>query len=171
MESGNNFDILLRDVLTVIVGLARRVDGLWCGARDLHYPGVGWVFHDCPLPHDYRDLRSLGGRAAVDLDIRYASPEFLNEGKVDERSDVFALGVHAYVMLTGRDPFPRGVSVVDAVTTRLTGPFEPIGSLREECPAELEDLVMKCLSPNPEGRFQTARDLIAALHRAEEVTR
>lgn len=94
--------------------------------------------------------------------IDYVSPEYLERGEVDSRSDIYALGVIAYEMITHEAPF-KGKSLIEAMTLRLrTDPTPPI-ALRPDCPPALSDIVMRALARDPEQRYQTARDMLEAL--------
>jgi serine/threonine-protein kinase len=98
----------------------------------------------------------------------YMSPEQVQGmSEVDERTDLWALGVIAYELLVGRPPFDAKDAialckqVVDAPVVRLR-------QLRPSVPAALEAIVLKCLEKQPERRYQTALELQAALGRALE---
>ena len=94
--------------------------------------------------------------------IDYVSPEYLERGEVDTRSDIYALGVIAYEVITHEAPF-KGNSLIEAMTLKLrTDPVPPI-ELRSDCPPLLSDIVMRALARDPEQRFQTAREMHEAL--------
>ena len=86
----------------------------------------------------------------------YMSPEqATGEREVDGRSDVYALGVVAYQMLTGRTPFSAGNSMallVKHCTERVT----PIADLRPDAPAALCAAIERALAKAPEDRWPTA---------------
>ncbi len=94
--------------------------------------------------------------------IDYVSPEYLERGQVDHRSDIYALGIMAYEMITAETPF-RGKSVIETMTMRLkTDPAEP-HTLRPECPIELSRIVMKALTRNPDKRYQATSEMLTDL--------
>ena len=94
--------------------------------------------------------------------IDYVSPEYLEKGQVDARSDIYALGVLGYEMITGESPF-RGDSVIATMTMRLkTDPPEP-SSLRSECPPQLDKIILKALARIPEDRYQRSVDICVDL--------
>jgi serine/threonine protein kinase len=94
--------------------------------------------------------------------IDYVSPEYLERGQVDHRSDIYAMGIMAYEMITGETPF-RGKSVIETMTMRLkTDPAEP-HTLRPECPIELSQIVLKALTRNPDKRYQSASQMLEDL--------
>ncbi len=94
--------------------------------------------------------------------IDYVSPEYLEKGQVDTRSDIYSLGVLAYEMITGSAPF-KGKSVIETMTMRLrTDPDLP-HERRSDCPEELSEVVMKALARDPQERYQTSSEMIGDL--------
>jgi tRNA A-37 threonylcarbamoyl transferase component Bud32 len=80
----------------------------------------------------------------------FMSPEQAKGEKVDERSDIYALGVTLYQLLTGRLPFEGDLKTV--LTQKITGerpPLEPIASLKQPL---LEHLIEKMVDNAPDGR-------------------
>lgn len=94
--------------------------------------------------------------------IDYVSPEYLESGQVDVRSDIYALGVLAYEMITSESPF-KGNSVIETMTMRLKTDPRPPHMLRTECPAGLSEIVLKALKRNPAERYQTASEMLSDL--------
>src|SRR5258706_11282747 len=95
----------------------------------------------------------------------YMSPEQARGERVDRRSDIYALGVILHELLTTRPLHGSltGDSLLEAVRS---GVVEPPSTFAREVPPELETLVMRALAKSPEDRFQTARDMSAAISRA-----
>jgi serine/threonine protein kinase len=94
----------------------------------------------------------------------YMAPEQCRGTKVDARSDLYAVGVMAYEMLTGKLPF-RADEAVDVMHMHV---FEPPPPMREvaphvEVPARVEALVRKVLAKDPDQRPASAGDLARAL--------
>ena len=92
----------------------------------------------------------------------YLAPEVLGrevggEGKRYASSDIYAAGVIAYRILTGR--FPR--STMPEVFNQV--PFPKPRTLNPSVPRELDEIVMKCLEKKPRNRYQTGSDLLAAI--------
>jgi dienelactone hydrolase len=94
--------------------------------------------------------------------VAYMSPEQARGDLVDARSDVWALGVVLYEMLTGRRPF-GGDSDVSALARILHDTPEPVGKLRPETPADLQRVVGKALERNPAARYDSAVEMLADL--------
>lgn len=91
----------------------------------------------------------------------YMSPEQAAGEVVDSRSDLYALGVVAYEMLTGKPPFqgPQRLVVSQHLSQRPT----PVRKSRPEASPILADAIMRALEKNPADRWQTGAELRAAL--------
>jgi eukaryotic-like serine/threonine-protein kinase len=93
----------------------------------------------------------------------YMSPEqAAGEGEIDHRSDLYALGVVAYEMLTGRVPF-KAPTVPAILMKQITEPPPDILAARPETPEELAATIMRCLEKDPAERWPTADALRRAL--------
>jgi serine/threonine protein kinase/tetratricopeptide (TPR) repeat protein len=94
--------------------------------------------------------------------IPYMSPEQVCGERVDQRSDLFALGTIMYEMLAGRHPF-HGQSSVDTVAAILRDDPPPIASINPAVSAGLDRIVRRSLKKLPADRFQSAREIRFAL--------
>jgi serine/threonine protein kinase/tetratricopeptide (TPR) repeat protein len=92
----------------------------------------------------------------------YMSPEQARREEVDARSDVFSLGAVLYEMLTGKRPF-RGAHVEAVRYAVLNENPEPLSSLNQDLPPELERVVLKALSKQRDHRYNSAGELGADL--------
>ena len=90
--------------------------------------------------------------------IPYMAPEQVQGKPADHRSDIFALGVVLYEMLTGQRPF-RGSTTVETAAAILREDPEPIKSAAIGGAPGVASIVSKCLEKDPAKRFQTAREL------------
>jgi len=96
--------------------------------------------------------------------LAYMSPEQLRGESVDERGDIFSLGVLLYESLTGRLPF-RGETSVDIQYAILRQSPTPVRSLVPEISPAWEQLVERCLAKAPEQRYGSLAEVLAALRR------
>jgi TolB-like protein/Flp pilus assembly protein TadD/predicted Ser/Thr protein kinase len=94
--------------------------------------------------------------------VQYMSPEQALGREVDQRSDLFSLGVVMYEMATGRLPFSGATATETIEQIRHSQPAA-IGRLNYEVSAELERIIRKCLEKECERRYQSARDLLIDL--------
>ncbi len=92
----------------------------------------------------------------------YMSPEQAKGVKVDNRSDLYAIGVVLYQMLTGRVPFNASSFNELLFKIALESP-EPILDLCPNCPPEMIQIVDRAMQRQPEARFQCARDFQQAI--------
>lgn len=90
--------------------------------------------------------------------IDYVSPEYMLNSQVDWRSDIYAIGILGYEMITGESPF-RGDSVYATMTKRLKSDPKPPSSIRKECTPEVDKIIARAMHRNPELRYQSAADM------------
>src|SRR5215510_6527919 len=89
--------------------------------------------------------------------VAYMSPEQARGEEADARSDVWALGIVMYEMLTGSVPF-RGTYQEATFHAIKNEPLPSLRALRPDVPDDLERIVMKMLEKDPQKRFQSARE-------------
>lgn len=92
----------------------------------------------------------------------FMSPEQLEGKNVNGNTDLFALGVSLYELLTGRLPF-RGASMTSLMFVIANEPHEPVTAVRPELPAQLGAVIDIALSKDPEGRFASGAAMADAL--------
>jgi serine/threonine protein kinase len=97
----------------------------------------------------------------------YMAPEQANEdqSQVGPRADVYALGAVLYHMLTGRPPFLEATAVKTVMKVISAEPPVPISKFRDDVPAKLEHVCMKCLRKQPEDRYASAEAVLSRLRR------
>jgi eukaryotic-like serine/threonine-protein kinase len=98
----------------------------------------------------------------------YMSPEQINGEPVDHRSDIYSFGVTCYRMLCGRPPF-RGETSLTLAMQHLTKTPEPLGSLRNDLPPVMAEIVHKMMARQPADRYQHARDITHDLKRVARI--
>ena len=93
----------------------------------------------------------------------YMSPESFDEiRKMDERSDIFSIGVLSYEMLTGVMPF-EGESIYQVMEAiRKKNPVAPV-KLAPEIPSWMQDIMAKMLDKDPDGRYRNAGEIVKAI--------
>lgn len=89
--------------------------------------------------------------------IGYMSPEQVQGKVVDQRSDIFSFGCILYEATTGHKPF-HGESVIDSLHKIVYSQAPPIREFNPETPAELQRIIRKCLSKDPDERYQSIKD-------------
>lgn len=92
----------------------------------------------------------------------YMSPEQCKGKAIDRRSDIFALGIVLYELTTQRRAF-KGRDDFDTMKRIVAGDLVLPSSLVPGYPPELEGIILKALSSEPEERYSTAQDMIEAL--------
>jgi serine/threonine protein kinase len=97
----------------------------------------------------------------------YMSPEQAEASGVDQRSDIYSLGIIIYEMVTGKVPFSGETPLSVALKQKTEIPRNP-RELNAMISEELSRLVMKCLEKEKEDRYQTAAELRADLDRIEK---
>jgi len=135
-------NILLQDGHAVVAdfGVAKALHAATLSESDLQVTGVGVV---------------IGTPA-------YMSPEQAMGDLVDHRADLYALGVVAYELLTGKHPF-GGITPVEMVSAQLTRTPPPVGVGRPDCPPALAALIQRLLAKDPAARPATAEEVRAQL--------
>ena len=95
---------------------------------------------------------------------QYLSPEQARGTNVDQRSDVYSLGIVLYELLTGTVPF-NGDTPVEIAMKHLSTIAEPPSARRDDIPRDLDLIVMRALAKDPEDRYQSAEEMDADLER------
>jgi serine/threonine protein kinase len=89
----------------------------------------------------------------------YMAPEQVQGAPIDQRADIYALGVNLFELTTGRLPFVQGDLGYHHVHSAPPDPrdFNP------KIPADLSEVTLKCLAKNPADRYQSVAELMEAL--------
>ncbi|NOT59192.1 MAG: protein kinase [Acidobacteria bacterium] len=132
-------------------GLAKLLRDGGGGMRDESEAGTSTIHPSALIPHPSTMPGIVMGTP------RYMSPEQARGEKVDQRSDIFSLGVLLYEMVTGEAPF-TGASAAEILVAILERE-PPLSDL----PAKLERIVSRCLAKQREQRYPSAQELLADL--------
>jgi len=148
--------IVHRDLKPANLFVTRRVDGSPCvkvldfGISKLTLPGATPEF-------------AMTKTSTVMGSPLYMSPEQMSSSRnVDQRTDIWALGVILYESLTGRVPF-EAETMPQLCGMILQDPPRPLSELRPDLPAALQHAVLRCLEKNREQRFNNVAELAYAL--------
>ncbi len=114
---------------------------------------------------DSNDGMTLTGALVGTVD--YMSPEQALGKDLDQRSDLFALGLIGYEMLTGSMPF-RAESMVATLLKRTQQRAVPLSDVDKNIPGTLSNIIAKCLEKDPANRYQRAEALEADLRAWKE---
>ncbi|WP_263409049.1 serine/threonine-protein kinase [Terriglobus tenax] len=150
-------NIVHRDIKPANVFLVPRPNGT-SQAKVLDF---GLAKIDRPLDHSHltRDLTVSGSTVGT---VCYMSPEQARGEQLDARSDLFSLGVLLYEMVTGQVPFDGATSAVIFVNILSHDP-PAMKSFGANVPKDLEKIILKLLAKDRKNRYQSAREVVAAL--------
>ena len=95
--------------------------------------------------------------------VYYTSPEQVSGEPVDARTDIYSLGVLAYLALSGRFPFDAELASA-VLVAHVTRAPRPLREVSPNTPRALADIVDQCLAKDPARRPQRCADLLQALH-------
>lgn len=106
--------------------------------------------------------QELRGQEPSEHELPYLAPEIMMGGAPNERADVFTVGVLAYEMVTGRQPF-RAPSVPELLGQMLQSKPEPPAVLAPGLPAGVSNAILRAIEGAPEARFETTGEFRQAL--------
>jgi serine/threonine protein kinase len=154
IAEAHSLGIIHRDLKPQNLFVTRRVDGR---------PLVKVLDFGISKTLDSQSGLSLTRTSSIMGSPLYMSPEQMRSTKnVDQRSDIWALGVILYELLTGRVPF-EAEAVPELCLKVVQDPAEPPKSLRPEIPEGLNAVVLKCLEKDTAHRFANVAEFAEAL--------
>lgn len=106
---------------------------------------------------------SISPAGATVGSVEYASPESLMRRPIDGRSDLYALGILGYLLVTGTHPFSHARSYGDMVAAHVQATPPPLSSLRAEVPADVEALLATLMQKDAARRYPDAATVAAQL--------
>jgi eukaryotic-like serine/threonine-protein kinase len=134
-------NILLSEGTAVVTdfGIAKAIQAARKGGSDITQPG------------DY-----------VGTPMYMAPEQAAADPATDQRADIYAWGVVAYELITGRHPFAERTSPQDLLAAQMSDTPRHVTSVKSKVPRPIADLVMRCLSKNAAMRPATGTELLAA---------
>ena len=117
---------------------------------------------DFGLAKDLESTLKISITGAVMGTPLYMSPEQARGEKVDFRSDIYSLGATLYHLIVGRPPF-KGPTPLTVMQKHTEEDPEPLTTSVEDCPPEVEKLVLRMMAKKPEGRFASYKELVKAI--------
>jgi serine/threonine protein kinase/Flp pilus assembly protein TadD len=121
---------------------------------------------------DFGIARAISAKGITGAGVMIGTPEYMSpeqvEGKeVDQRSDIYSLGIILYEMLTGQVPFEGDTAFTIGVKQKSEIPKDP-RDLNSQIPQDLSRLILKCLEKDKGRRYQNADELKASLEKIEK---
>ena len=121
---------------------------------------------------DFGIARSLRGKGITGAGVMIGTPEYMSpeqvEGKdVDQRSDIYSLGVILFEMVTGHVPFEGDTPFTIGMKHKSERPRNP-RELNSQLPEDLSRVILRCLEKDKVKRYQTAEELRTDLEKVEQ---
>lgn len=155
LGAAHDAGVLHRDVSPDALVLGKRADGRpYCRVTGF---GLAKLMGD--MEDDPTAITMTG---QVIGNPAYMAPETIMMGVLDPRTDLYTLGVTLYELATGRRPF-QGQSLAEMLAAHVQGTPDPIRRHRPDVDAPFERLVTRLLAKDPEVRYQSAAEALAAL--------
>ncbi|MFN2315662.1 MAG: protein kinase [Gemmatimonadales bacterium] len=113
-------------------------------------------------------VSDAGGQTLTTVGVAVGTPQYMSpeqatgQSNLDQRSDIYAMGILGFELLTGRAPF-TGQTAQAILSAQVLETPPAITSLRASVPPALADLLARCLAKNPADRWQTAEELVHLL--------
>jgi serine/threonine protein kinase/tetratricopeptide (TPR) repeat protein len=100
--------------------------------------------------------------------VEYMAPEQAQGKPVDQRADIYALGLILYDMLGGVGRAARSESAISELTARMHEAPPSIRTINPDVPEALDRVIARCLEPDPDARYATTTELEAELQRLDD---
>jgi tetratricopeptide (TPR) repeat protein len=122
--------------------------------------GLAKLRYDAPEDGDRttKETQSVTQDGRIVGTVAYMSPEQAQGLPVDNRSDIFSLGILLYEMASGERPF-RGSTNLSVLSSILKDTPRPVSELRDDIPRPLARMIQRALEKRPEDRYQSVSDL------------
>ncbi len=140
--------------------------------RDLKPSNIMIDRDGCVRIVDFGIARSIEAHGITETGVfvgtpEYMSPEQTEDGEIDLRSDIYALGIILYEMVTGRLPFEGETPIKIAVKQKTEIP-PGVRSINPRIPVSLDRIIVKCLEKAKDKRFRNAEELYVELDQLEK---
>jgi serine/threonine protein kinase/Tfp pilus assembly protein PilF len=121
---------------------------------------------------DFGIARAIKGKGITDAGVMVGTPEYMSPEQaevkeVDQRSDIYSLGVILYEMVTGRVPFEGETPLGIAMKHKSEMPENPI-VLNAQLPEDLSRVILKCMEKDKDKRYQSSEDVRSELIKIEK---
>ena len=181
--SGQDLKGLIRQTGQLTVGKAISIAKQICdGLSEAHSLGV--VHRDLKPNNimidrggnakimDFGIARAVKGKSITGPGVMIGTPQYMSpeqvEGKdVDQRSDIYSLGIILYEMLTARVPFEGDTPLTVGVKQKTETPKDP-KEFNERIPDDLSCIILKCLEKDRNGRYEDTNETYADLTKIEQ---
>lgn len=135
--------------------------------RDIKPANIMLDVNDQAILMDFGIVKIIGGEyhtvtGATIGTAMYMSPEQIRGERLDDRSDIYSLGVTLYEMLSGHPPF-QADSAVTLMMMVLNDPLPDLRQVRDDIPVELIPVVTRSLAKDKAQRYQSTDEMIASL--------
>ena len=101
--------------------------------------------------------------------LQFMAPEQMSAGKdVDQRADIYAFGLIFYDMLVGRRRIEKAASAISEFHGRVESAPPAPRTIVASIPEPIDEIISRCLDPDPDARFQTSAELEQALDRLDD---
>jgi len=139
--------------------------------RDIKPANIMLDLHGQAILMDFGIVKIVGGdthtaTGATVGTAMYMSPEQIRSERVDERSDIYSLGVTLYEMISGQTPY-QADSALTLMMMVLNDPLPDLREIRKEIPEALVTVAEKALAKDQLDRFQTMGEMAAALRQTQ----
>ena len=179
--SGEDLKSLIRRVRIDIVTAIKIAKQICEGLAEAHRLGV--IHRDLKPSNimidkegsarimDFGIARSLNEKGITGAGVMIGTPDYMSpeqaEAKVvDQRSDIYSLGVILYEMVTGRVPFEGDTALSIAMKHKSEAPIDP-KEYNTQIPDDLSQLILKCLEKDKKKRLQAAEGLLGELSKID----